>query len=201
MSVALVKLEAPRLSRVLSDTTIAVQLFPLTSSSHVTHYYVAVVPANLRVASNDVRLDEVRHLASFVTFRVVSRRRREMYCGHARMCVCLSVGLSAAACLHYCTDPDVTWGSGRGCPLVVQYWADLQSVHGLRCYGNSRNAWQSPAVIHQAHRTPHALCMPATTPLASDKIDAPVACATLSATKPLHFVHTARGCCNANAKC
>jgi len=21
-------------------------------------------------------------------------------------------------------------------PLVVQYWADLQSVHGLRCYGN-----------------------------------------------------------------
>ena len=28
-------------------------------------------------------------------------------------------------------DPDVTWGSGRGCPL-----ADLQLVHGLRCYGN-----------------------------------------------------------------
>ena len=23
-----------------------------------------------------------------------------------------------------------------GCPLVVQYWADLQSVHGLRCHGN-----------------------------------------------------------------
>jgi len=21
-------------------------------------------------------------------------------------------------------------------PLVVHYWADLQSVHGLRCYGN-----------------------------------------------------------------
>jgi len=33
---------------------------------------------------------------------------------------------------------DVTWGSGRGCPLVVHYWADLQSVHGLRCYGNIR---------------------------------------------------------------
>ena len=66
-----------------------------------------------------------------ITFRV-SRRRREIYCGHARLCVCLS----AAACLHYCTDPDVTWGSGRGCPLVVHYWADLQAVHGLRCYGN-----------------------------------------------------------------
>ena len=25
---------------------------------------------------------------------------------------------------------------GRGYPLVVHYWADLQSVHGLRCYGN-----------------------------------------------------------------
>jgi len=42
-----------------------------------------------------------------ITFRV-SRRRREMYCGHAHLCVCLS--LSAAACLHYCTDRDITWG-------------------------------------------------------------------------------------------
>jgi len=42
--------------------------------------------------------------------------------------VCLCVCLSA--------DPDVTWGRGRGSPLVVHYWADLQSVHGLRCYGN-----------------------------------------------------------------
>ena len=43
------------------------------------------------------------------------------------------------------------------------------------------NAWQSPAVIRQAHRTPHAcrtrtLRMPAKTPLAGDKIDAPAAC-------------------------
>ena len=54
-----------------------------------------------------------------ITFRV-SRRRREMYCGHARLCVCLcvcvSVSLSAAACLHYCTGPDVTWATGMGCP-------------------------------------------------------------------------------------
>jgi len=55
-----------------------------------------------------------------------------------RVCVsvCLSVCLSVAACPHYCTDPDVTWGSGRGCPLVVHYWANLQLVHGMRCYGN-----------------------------------------------------------------
>jgi len=73
-------------------------------------------------------------------------------------------------------------------------------VHGLRCYGNTRNAWQSPAVIRQAHRTPHALRMPAKTPLACDKIDAPAPCAKLSATRLFHFVNTA-GCCNANAKC
>ena len=35
---------------------------------------------------------------------------------------------------------------------------------------------------------PHALRMLAKTPLASDKIDAPTACTTLSAT--FHFVHT-----------
>jgi len=71
--------------------------------------------------------------AGLITFRV-SRRRRKMYCGHVRLCV--HVCLSAAACLYYCTDPDVIWRSGRGCPLLVHYGADLQSVHGLRCYGN-----------------------------------------------------------------
>ena len=49
---------------------------------------------------------------------------------------CLSVCLSVAACPHYCTDPDVTWENGRGCSLVVQYWADLQSMHGFRFYDN-----------------------------------------------------------------
>ena len=38
---------------------------------------------------------------------------------------------------YYCTDPDVTWANGRGCPLVVHHWEDLQSVHGFRCYDNS----------------------------------------------------------------
>jgi len=70
-----------------------------------------------------------------------------MYCGHARLCVCvcLSVCLSAAACPHYYTDPDV-----RGCPLVVHYWADLQSAHGLRCYGSimrTRNVSQYMLVL------------------------------------------------------
>jgi len=42
--------------------------------------------------------------------------------------------MSLAACPHYCTDPDVTWRDVRGYLLVVHYWADLQSVHGNRCY-------------------------------------------------------------------
>jgi len=54
----------------------------------------------------------------------------------SRASVCLSVCLSAAACSHYCTDPDVTWGVVGDAPLVVHCWADLQSVHGLRCCGN-----------------------------------------------------------------
>ena len=41
--------------------------------------------------------DTGRHVRQLVTFRV-SRRRREMYCGHARLCVCMSVCRSAAAC-------------------------------------------------------------------------------------------------------
>ena len=52
--------------------------------------------------------------ASFITF-CVSHRRRKMYCGHVQS-VCLSVCVSAAVRPHYCTDPDVTWWHGRGCP-------------------------------------------------------------------------------------
>jgi len=49
--------------------------------------------------------------------------------------VCLYLCLSVAACPRYCTDPDVTWGNGRGCPLVVQL-GGFAMVHGLCCYGN-----------------------------------------------------------------
>jgi len=52
------------------------------------------------------------------------------------MCVCVCVCLSLAAFPYYCTDPDVSWGNGRGCPLVVHCLADLQSVHEFRRYDN-----------------------------------------------------------------
>jgi len=57
-----------------------------------------------------------------------------MYVGHGHLCVCLF----HATLPHYCTDPDVSWGMvGRGCPLVVHYWADLQVVHRFCCYDNT----------------------------------------------------------------
>ena len=108
----------------------------------------------------------------------------------ARLCVCLCVCLSAAACLQYCKDPDVTWGSGIGaapsCALLGGFAIGARVALLWQHYGN---VWQSRAVIRQAQRTPHALRTHART---SDKIDAPAACATLSATRPFHFVHTAR---------
>ena len=68
----------------------------------------------------------------------VCRRPQEMYCGHARLCVCLCVCLPVRGRMHTLLHrPGCNLGSGRGCPLVVHYWADLQSVHGLRCYGNT----------------------------------------------------------------
>jgi len=118
----------------------------------------------------------------------MSRRRRKMYSGHPRLSVCLS----AAACLHYCTDPDVTWRSGRGCPLVVQYWADLQSVHGLRCYGNTIVICVSEPSGNASgpRRTPHAL----RTTHACDvrrRLPSPAIKSTRLLRAPFHFVHSA----------
>ena len=47
------------------------------------------------------------------------------------VCVCLSVRGHIPTLLH---GPGCNLGSGRGCPLVVHYWADLQLVALL--YGN-----------------------------------------------------------------
>ena len=65
----------------------------------------------------------------------VRRSRGEMYIGHCRLCVTLCVTLSVPrripTLLH---KPGCNLGNGMRCPLVVHYWADLQSVHGFRCY-------------------------------------------------------------------
>jgi len=62
--------------------------------------------------------------------------RRNVLCILATA-VCVSVCLSLAASPHYCMDPDVTWRNGRGCPVVVHCWVDLQSVHGFHCCDNT----------------------------------------------------------------
>ena len=64
----------------------------------------------------------------------------------SRASVCLSVAVRP----HYYMDQDVTWGRGRGCPLVVHYWADLQSAHGLRCYGNITRILVYAGCVHVA---------------------------------------------------
>jgi len=47
--------------------------------------------------------------------------------------VCLTVPRCIPTLLH---APGCTWGNDRRCPLVVHYWADLQSVHGFHCCDN-----------------------------------------------------------------
>jgi len=57
-------------------------------------------------------------------------------CVSVCLSVCVSVCSRTPTLLH---GPGCNLGHGRGCPLVVHLWADLQSVHGLRCYGNNAN--------------------------------------------------------------
>jgi len=60
-----------------------------------------------------------------------------MCSGHSRLCVyvtvcvsvCLSVPRHIVTLFH-------GHGNGKWCPLVVHCCADLQSVHGFRCYDN-----------------------------------------------------------------
>ena len=62
--------------------------------------------------------------------------RREMYIGHGRLCVYLSVPLRIPTLLRAPGCKFRPSGNGRVCSLVVHYWADLQSVHRFRCYDN-----------------------------------------------------------------
>ena len=70
------------------------------------------------------------------TFRVICRRR-EMYIGHARLCLSESVCLSVRRCMPTLLHgPGCSFDEWQGSPLVVHYWAGLQSVHGFRRYDN-----------------------------------------------------------------
>jgi len=82
---------------------------PAITSAHGTDSSVTF--GSRRATANDT----LRYV-HFIAFRV-THSRGDMYIGHGRMCVCVSVCLSLAAFPHYCMDPDVTWGNGKGCPL------------------------------------------------------------------------------------
>ena len=105
----------------------------------------------------------------------LSRSRRKMYCGHLRLSVCLSVCLSAAACLQYCKDPDVTWQSGKGYPLLCTIARICNLCTGCVAMATPWKCVAEPS--GNAPGPPHALCMLAATPIAGDKIDVPAACA------------------------
>ena len=78
-----------------------------------------------------------------VTFRI---RHSQAKCIVATaVCVsCMSVCLSGAAFLHYCTDPGVNFRNGSECLLVVHYWAVLQSVHMRLMRNVSEAVWLVP---------------------------------------------------------
>jgi len=83
-------------------------------------------------------------LFRLITFRV-SRRRREMYSGHAHLCICLRVCVSVCVSvrgrmLTLLHGPGCNLENGRGVLIVVNYSADLLSVHMLCCYDNSPSA-------------------------------------------------------------
>ena len=50
------------------------------------------------------------------------------------VCVCLSVSHRISTLLRGC---GCNLGEWWGCPVVVHYWTDFQSVYGFRCYDNS----------------------------------------------------------------
>ena len=82
----------------------------------------------------------------------------------------MSVCLSLAAFQHYCMKPDVTYRNGRGCLLVVHYWADLQSVHGFRCCDNiAPNAKRQRVLVL-------ALCMVFVSVIVCVIVDLPLYC-------------------------
>jgi len=60
----------------------------------------------------------------------VKHSRGKMY---IVMCVCLSVPRHIPTLLH---GARCNLGEWQGCPLVVHYWVDLQSVPGFCCYDN-----------------------------------------------------------------
>jgi len=98
--------------------------------SSVRHYCLTAV-------RSDILLDDwwVIMTVVIITFCVMHLHSRgKMYSGHGHLC------LSVCPLPHSHTTAQtrmyVTWGNGSGCPLVMHYWVNLQSVHWFHRYDN-----------------------------------------------------------------
>ena len=100
---------------------------------HGVNMSMATIPYSIPGAATSTHTHAMSYFITFITFAWVVDDAKCIVVTR----VCVSVCLSAAVRPHYCTDPDVSWGRDRGCPLVVHYWADLQSGHRLHCFGNT----------------------------------------------------------------
>jgi len=114
-----------------------------------------------RIFFDEKRCDSEPYIEPWVPLRTIAKNRllRSAWGIAEAKCilvtrVCVPVLLSFAAFPHYCTDPDVTWRNDRGCPLVVHYWADLQSADGFRCYDNTIRLWITTFLVKKYSRRP-----------------------------------------------
>jgi len=83
-----------------------------------------------------------------------------MYIGHGHLCVRLSVPYRVPTLLH---RPRCNLGEWQECPLVVHYWANLQSVHGFRCYDNAHVYKLIALYTANAYSTKHKMSSSACT--------------------------------------
>ena len=97
---------------------------------YIVHFILFLKPSSYTTITMPVKLRAYGIIVMCVVITFHMRHcRGEMYVGHARLCVCLFL----AAFPHYCTDLDLSRWKCRWCPLVVHYWADLQSLHRFHC--------------------------------------------------------------------
>jgi len=68
-------------------------------------------------------------ISCIITFRIWHSQAKCIVI--ALVCVCLSVSHCIPTLLHV---PGCNLRNGRGCPIVVHYWAYLELVHRFHCY-------------------------------------------------------------------
>ena len=106
------------------------------SSDHVTEIY-RTAETGRRIAEQTFNTTQhamyIRSHCLLLHFARVGDDAKCILVTRVCLSVCLSVRRRILTLLH---GPGCNLGNARGCLLVVYCWADLQSVHGFRCYDN-----------------------------------------------------------------